>query len=97
MDWSWLTKDFLNGLGTVGISVLVLLLVVFGKGLDLSRVVKDKDKIIAKQDETIEWQRQSMDEKDATIAELLGGARVTAQSLAKVSKAAERIAGGEGT
>lgn len=92
-----LSTEFLNGLGVVGISVLVMLLVVFGKGLALQREVKDRDATIEKQDATIEWQRASMDEKDSQIADLIGGTRITTQSLAKVSRAAEQIANGEQT
>lgn len=84
---SWLNTDFLNGLGVVGICVLVLLLLIFGKGLALTREVKDRDKTIA-------WQRLSMDEKDKQIALLLGGTQVSVEALHKVSTAAERIAGG---
>lgn len=91
-----LSTEFLNGLGVVGISVLVMLLVVFGKGLALQREVKDRDATILKQDSTIEWQRLSMDEKDRQIADLIGGTRVTTQSLQKVSQAAEQLAGGDG-
>jgi hypothetical protein len=56
VDLSWLTLDFLNGLGVVGICVLVLLLIIFGKGLALMREVKARD-------ETIVWQRDTIDEQ----------------------------------
>lgn len=92
-----LSAEFLNGLGVVGISVFVLLLVIFGKGLALQREVKDRDARIAKQDETIAWQRATIGEKDRQISELIGGTRISATALQKVSQAAEQIAaGGEG-
>lgn len=91
----WLTADFLNGLGVVGVCVLVFLLIIFGKGLALQREVKDRDITIARQNDTIEWQRQSMDAKDEQISDLINGTRVTTESLRKVSQAAEQMAGGE--
>lgn len=86
MDFNWLTSDFLNGLGTVGIAVLVMLLLIFGKGLALMREVKDRDK-------TIEWQRLTIDELNAQNRELLTGNYVAANALDKVSNAAVQQAG----
>lgn len=80
-----LSTEFLNGLGVVGICVLVLLLVIFGKGLTLNSRVKDRDEIIAKQDVTIEWLQKSSEAKDQMIADLIGGARVSATALQKAT------------
>lgn len=90
MDFPFpLSTDFLNGLGVVGISVLILMLLIFGKGLALSREVKQRD-------ETIAWQRGTIDEQARQITALSGGAAVSATALHKVSEAAESIASGEG-
>lgn len=91
----WITHDFLNGLGVVGLSVLVMLMVTFGKGLALQREVRDRDQTIVQKNQTIEWLQQSNDAKDRIIADLANGTRVTTESLRKVSVAAERLAGGE--
>lgn len=88
MDWNWITADFLNGIGVVGLCVLILLLLVFGKGLALSREVKNRD-------ETIIWQRETIAEKDIQITALIGGTTVSATALQKVSQAAEKIAAGD--
>lgn len=92
-----LSTEFLNGLGVVGLSVLVLLLVIFGKGLTLQSRVKDRDDIIARQDETIEWLRQANSNKDAQIFDLTQAVQVSAMGFQKVGIAAEQIAGGERT
>lgn len=86
----WITRDFLDGLGVVGICVLVMLMLAFGKGLALQREVKDRDK-------TIEYQRLTIDNLTASVAALTGAAQVSARSLQKVSQAAEEIVGGEGS
>lgn len=90
-----LSTEFLNGVGVVGVCVLILLLLIFGKGLTLNSRVTDRDQIIEKQDLTIEWQRQTIEAKDAMIADLIGGTQISATALQKVSQAAEQIAGGE--
>lgn len=84
----WLTVEFLNGLGTVGLSVLVAFSLIFGKGLATQRELRERDK-------TIEWQRLTIEEKDDQIRELIGGTRVAATALDKVSDAAMSV-GGEG-
>ena len=92
-----LSTEFLNGLGVVGISVLILLLVIFGKGLTLNSRVKDRDKIIEKQDATIEWQRLTIERLTEQVAGGTRAAEVSASALQKVGQAAEQIAGGEST
>lgn len=90
-----LSTEFLNGLGVVGVCVLILLLVIFGKGLTLNSRVTDRDEIIANQNETIDWQRKTIEAKDQMILDLIGGARISATALQKVGQAAEQIAGGD--
>lgn len=90
-----ITVEFLDGLGIVSVCVLVLLAVIYNKGLTLNSRVTDRDHIIAKQDETIEWQRQSMDAKDQTIADLTRAVHMAGMGFQKVGQAAEQIAGGE--
>lgn len=83
-----LSTEFLNGLGVVGISVLIVMLLIFGKGLALMREVKQRD-------ETIAWQRMTIETKDEQISNLIGGTQISATALQKVSQAAEQIASGE--
>lgn len=106
MDFPFpLTTQFLNGVGVVGETILILLLIVFDKGITLKSRVTDRDKIIerqdvviVRQDETIDWQRDSMIEKDRQIADLTRAAQMSAAGFQKVGVAAEQIAsGGEGT
>lgn len=104
MEWG-ITPAALSDIGVVGLVVLIFLMIVFGKGLALMREVKERDNTInilrtveiPNRDETIEWQRKALDEKDRHIADLIGGTRVSTESLRKVSQAAEQIAsGGDG-
>lgn len=88
-----LSTEFLNGLGVVGLCILVLLLVIFEKGLTLQSRVKDRDLIIARQDSTIEWQRVSLEKKDTQIDDLTEAVKVAATGFQKVGRAAEKIAG----
>lgn len=89
------TVEFLDGLGVVSLCVLVLLAVIYNKGLTLNSRVKDRDEIIAKQDITIEWQRQSLDNKDEQIADLTRAVQMAGMGFQKVGQAAEQMAGGE--
>lgn len=77
----WLTVEFLNGLGVVGTWTLIGAALITGKGLALTREIRERDK-------TIEWQRLTIEEKDSQLRELILGNRVAAQALHKVSEAA---------
>lgn len=95
-----ITPSFLSQIGVVSETVLILLLLIFNKGITLQSRVKDRDEIIAKQDltieskdATIEWQRESLVEKDKQIADLTRAAQMSAAGFQKVSQAAEQIAG----
>lgn len=77
----YLTPDFLNGLGTVGLCVLILASLIMGKGLALQREVKNRD-------QTIVWQRSTILELSEQIKELIIGTGVAAGALDKVANAA---------
>lgn len=85
----WITLDFLNGLGTVGTWTFIGSCLIFGKGLALQREVKQRD-------ETILWQRNAIEEKDAQIRDFLIATRVASEAFNKVGEAAVIVAGGEG-
>lgn len=84
----WITIDFLNGLGTVGTWTFIGTCLIFGKGLALQREVKQRD-------ETIVWQRHTIEEKDAQIHDLIMGTRVATDAFKKVGEAAVIVASGE--
>lgn len=83
----WVTLDFLNGLGTVGTWTFIGSCLIFGKGLALQREVKQRD-------ETILWQRNTIEEKDAQIRDFLIATRVSSEAFHKVGEAAVIVAGG---
>jgi cell division protein FtsL len=80
----WLSADFLNGVGTVGLCVLIVFSLIFGKGLALQRELKHRDA-------TIDWQRLTIEEQADQIRDLIRGTSVAAGALEKVSQAAEQI------
>lgn len=84
----FITLDFLNGLGTVGTWTFIGSCLIFGKGLALQREVKQRD-------ETILWQRNTIEEKDAQIRDLIIGTRITSEAFHKVGEAAVIVAGGD--
>lgn len=85
-----LTLNFLNGLGTVGTWAFIGTCLIFGKGLALQREVTQRD-------QTIEWQRVTIEEKDAQIRDLIMGTRVSVDAFKKVGEAVAIVAeGGEG-
>lgn len=85
----YLTPAFLDGLGTVGVSVLVVVSLVTGKGLATQRELRQRD-------ETIAWLRQTNTELMTQNADLLMGTKVATDAFAKVSRAAENLAAGGG-
>jgi cell division protein FtsL len=80
----WVTPDFLNGLGTVGLCVLLVASLITGKGLATQRELKMRDA-------TIEWQRQTIEEQNQQIRDLIMGTSVAAVALEKVATAAETV------
>lgn len=86
----FITLEFLNGLGTVGTWTLIGTCLIFGKGLALMREVKQRD-------ETILWQRQTIEEQNTQIRDLITGTKVATDAFEKVSQAAVIVAEGEGT
>lgn len=90
-----ITVEFLDGLGVVSLCLIILMAVIYNKGLTLNSRVTDRDKIIVKLEETIEWQRQSMDTKDQTIADLTRAVQMAGMGFQKVGQAAEQIVSGD--
>lgn len=79
----FLTPAFLDGLGTVGLSVLIVGSLVTGKGLATQRELRQRD-------ETIAWLRQTNAELMTQNADLLMGTKVATDALDKVTRAAAR-------
>lgn len=101
MEGFTITPTFLSQIGVVSETVLILLLIVFDKGLTLKSRVKDRDDVIfklegviEKQDETINWQRETLTEKDRQIADLTRAAQMTALGFQKFGQAAEQVVAG---
>lgn len=77
----WLTVEFLNGLGTVGIATGVAIALVFGKGLATQRELRQRD-------ETIAWLRETNAELMAQNRDLVLGTRVATDAFEKIGSAA---------
>lgn len=77
----FLNPAFLDGLGTVGTWTLVGVALITGKGIALTREVKNRDLTIA-------WQRETILELSGTIKDLTAGNAVAARALDKVANAA---------
>lgn len=82
----WLTVEFLNGLGTVGIATGVAVCLIFGKGLATQRELRQRD-------ETIAWLRETNSELMQQNRDLVMGTKVATDAFEKISTAAV----GEGT
>lgn len=77
----WLTVEFLNGLGTVGIATGVAVCLIFGKGLATQRELRQRD-------ETIAWLRETNAELMVQNRDLVIGAKVATDAFDKISNAA---------
>lgn len=77
----WLTVEFLNGLGTVGMATGVALCLVFGKGLATQRELRQRD-------ETIAWLRETNAELMQQNRDLVIGTKVATDAFDKISSAA---------
>lgn len=80
----WITPSILDGIGTVGTWTLIVLLLVFDKGLALKSSVTFRDKIIERQ-----W--QIIDEKDAQLNGFKTATQISAGALEKISNAADDL------
>lgn len=77
----FLTAEFLNNLGTVGVCITVAVALVMGKGLATQRELRQRD-------ETIAWLRETNSELMAQNKELVIGTKVATDAFEKVSRAA---------